>query len=435
MADTPQAPASPPTVTASPTTVAAGPPTVTDNRPVPRGVLPRGVQSWIMAGIAVGMLAIMLLVGRSDAPVRSTPAPTASQATSADRVRDYQERLRAMEAQALREAHAVAGTPAPATMGFQDASQSAPPPDPLQADRKRREYESLFASNVVLSRRPESERPDMGRDVATIATNRESDTRTPSIDEIADAAIRATARASGGTVLPSTESPAPSAVAQPPRAVERAAGPPERTEAINPAGPLHRVLQGTLIDTVLTNRLDGNEIAPVSCLVTNAVYSHSGQHVVVPAGARVLGMTRPVRTLGETRLAVTFHRLLMPDGRTYRLDEFNGLNQIGDLGLQDKVNHHYLATFGAAAAVGLISGLGQSLGNFGLGAGDDDRTVIIAGGVGDAASQAAGQVMNRFLNRLPTVTVRAGHRVKVYLTSDLELPAYENADTRRARAR
>ena len=428
MADTPQAPANAPTVTASP-------PTVTDNRPVPRGVLPRGVQTWIMAGIAVGMLAIMLLVGRSDPPVRSTPAPATSQAPSADRVRDYQERLRAMEAQALREAQAAAGPPAPAMMGFQDPPQSAPPPDPLQADRKRREYESLFASNVVLSRRPEGERPDTGRDAAAIAGNRESDTRMPSIDEIADAAIRATARASGGTVLPSTESPVPSAVAPPPREVERTTRAPERTDAINPAGPLHRLLEGTLIDAVLTNRLDGSETAPVNCLVTNAVYSHSGQHVVVPAGARVLGMTRPVRTLGETRLAVTFHRLLMPDGRTYRLDEFNGLNQIGDLGLRDKVNHHYLATFGAAAAVGLISGLAQYLGNFGLGAGDDDRTVIIAGGVGDAASQATVQVMNRFLNRLPTVTVREGHRVKVYITSDLELPAYEGADIRRARVR
>ena len=56
MAETPEAPASPATVT--------------DNRPVPRGVLPRGVQTWIMAGIAVGMLAIMLLVGRSDPPAR-----------------------------------------------------------------------------------------------------------------------------------------------------------------------------------------------------------------------------------------------------------------------------------------------------------------------------------------------------------------------------
>ena len=180
-----------------------------------------------------------------------------------------------------------------------------------------------------------------------------------------------------------------------------------------------------MVDAVLTNRLDGTTAAPVNCLVTNPLYSHSGQHVLIPAGARLLGETKPVQTFGETRLAVAFHRLLMPDGRTYRLDQFLGLNQIGDAGLKDRVNHHYLATFGAAAAVGLISGLSQYIGSAGLGRGDgDDRTVVIAGGIGDATTQATMQVMNRFLNRLPTITIREGHRVKVYLTNDLELPAY-----------
>ena len=178
-----------------------------------------------------------------------------------------------------------------------------------------------------------------------------------------------------------------------------------------------------MIDTVLTNRLDGRGTAPVNCLVTNPVYSHSGQHVLIPAGARVLGETRPVQALGETRLAVAFHRLLMPDGSTQRLDQFLGLNQIGDAGLRDKVNQHYWSTFVSAGAVGLISGLAQWIGTAGLSGGTGDRTVIIAGGA-DAASQASLQVMSRFLNRLPTVTIREGHRVKVYVTSDLQLPAY-----------
>ena len=99
---------------------------------------------------------------------------------------------------------------------------------------------------------------------------------------------------------------------------------PDRTDPIGAAGPLHRLLEGTVIDAVLSNRLDGDAAAPVNCLVTNPVYSHSGQHVVIPAGARVLGETRPVQSLGETRLAVAFHRLLMPDGRTYRLDRSSG---------------------------------------------------------------------------------------------------------------
>src|SRR5207237_2273737 len=179
------------------------------------------------------------------------------------------------------------------------------------------------------------------------------------------------------------------------------------TAPISDAGPLHRLLEGTLIDTVLTNRLDGGASAPVNCLVTNPVYSHDGQYVLIPAGSRVLGETRPVQTFGETRLAVAFNRLVLPDGSTYRLDQFMGLNEIGDAGLRDQVNQHYTSTFGASAAVGLISGFAQYLGSVGFGGGGGgNRTVIIAGNVGESSAQATSQTMNRFLNRLPNITIR-----------------------------
>ena len=180
-----------------------------------------------------------------------------------------------------------------------------------------------------------------------------------------------------------------------------------------------------MIETVLTNRLDGGVAAPVNCLVTTPTYSHDGQVVLIPAGSRVLGETRPVQGFGETRLAVAFHRLALPDGRTSPLDSFLGLNDIGDAGLRDQVNQHYRSTFGASAAVGLITGFAQYLGSLGLTRGTGDRTVVIAGHVGDATAQATAQTMNRFLNRLPAITIREGHRVMVYLTSDLELPAFD----------
>jgi type IV secretion system protein VirB10 len=184
------------------------------------------------------------------------------------------------------------------------------------------------------------------------------------------------------------------------------------------------VLEGTLIDAVLTNRLDGSAAAPVNGLVTTPLYSHDGRYILIPAGARVLGETTPVEAFGDTRLAVSFTRLVMPDGRTHRLDQFRGLNGIGDAGLRDQVNQHYRTTFGASAAVGLISGLAQYLGTGGFTRGDGDRTVIITGGVSDAAAQSTAQVMNRYLNRPPRITIREGHRLKVYVTSDFELPAY-----------
>lgn len=248
----------------------------------------------------------------------------------------------------------------------------------------------------------------------------------PNLDDVANAVVRATTRYAPPADSQTRIQPA----ATPPAAGTSAASPttklrPVATGPITSDGPTHRLLEGTLIDTVLTNRLDGSVAAPVNCLVTNAIYSHDGQYVLIPAGSRVLGETKPVQSYGETRLAVAFNRLVLPDGRTYRLGSFMGLNDIGDAGLRDQVNQHYKSTFGASAAVGLISGFAQFLGSAGLSRASGSNTVVIAGGVGDATAQATTQTMGRFLNRLPSVTIREGHRVKVYLTNDLDLPAYD----------
>jgi type IV secretory pathway VirB10-like protein len=405
---------------------------VSDHRPVPRGVLPRGLQMWLMVGVAVGMVGIIVFTGRSQpAPRVAAGASAPPLAMNPERLREYQDRLRALDERARLQAVTDSSHGASGAAPTHD-ERAARPPDPLEADRKRREYDSLFAGNVVLSRRPTGQQPlgdrDAGAGGASPSPTREAAPPTPpNLDDVADAVMRASARFGPGTRPEpplATSAPAPPA-SMPATASIGGRRTPSRTDPISPAGPVHRLLEGTVIDTVLTNRLDGAHAAPVNCLVTNPVYSQSGQQVVIPAGSRVLGETKPVQSVGESRLAVAFHRLILPDGRTISLDQFAGLNQRGDAALSDQVNHHYWSTFGAASAVGLISGLGQSLGTIGVGQGSGDRTVVIAGGVGNATSEATAQMMNRFLNRLPTITIREGHRVTVYLTGDLELPTYE----------
>lgn len=399
---------------------------VVDRRPVPRGVLPKGVQTWLMVALAVGMLGIIFLTGQPNPPVRTAQAIPAASPSNGDRVREYQERLRMLDDQAARDAQQAALQATAPPIPGEPPQGGAAPTDPLVEERRRREYESLFASNVVLSRRPESQQPDPNRRASPAQSAQGGVGREPSLDDVADAVVRATAKTADafGAAGPKGQTPLPASV--PPDPTGSPGAPPLRqaTPPISAAGPLHRVLEGTVIDAVLTNRLDGSAAAPVNCLVTNALYSHSGQHVLIPAGSRVLGETRAVQSLGQTRLAVSFHRLLLPDGSTVPLDQFRGMNQIGDSGLRDRVNHHFLSTFGAAAAVGLVTGLSQLLGSAGFGIGDGDRTVVIAGGVAGSTAQASEQVMNRFLNRLPTITIREGHRVKVYITSDLDLPEW-----------
>ena len=403
---------------------------VVDRRPVPRGVLPKGVQTWLMVALAVGMLGIIFLTGKPEGPATPRPSTQPAAAPTADRVRDYQDRLRMLDEQAARDLRQAALDAQAAPTPSAPNEGSTAPVDPLAAERQRREYESLFASNVVLSRRPEGNQPDAGQRSASSSTDPRLPPGEPSIDDIADAVVRATSRTAGGLTLPPGAPQVASTTPVVASDVSRGERPtPQPTPRISAVGSLHRVLEGTVIDAVLTNRLDGAAAAPVNCLVTNPLYSHSGQHVLIPAGARVLGETRPVQSLGQTRLAVAFHRLLMPDGSTVPLDQFKGLNQIGESGLRDRVNHHFLSTFGAAGAIGLVSGLSQLLGNAAFGIGDGNRTVVIAGSAADATAQASAQVMSRFLNRLPTITIREGHRVKVYITSDLDLPEWSPVST------
>src|SRR4029077_16350154 len=110
-------------------------------------------------------------------------------------------------------------------------------------------------------------------------------------------------------------------------------------------------------------------------------------------------------------------------GFSVNLDQFHGLDQIGETGLRDQVNHHYMQIFGASIAIGMIAGLAQSNTQYGssISASDAYRQ-----GVASSLAQSSMQVLDRFLNILPTFTIREGQRVKIYLAEDLTLPAYEN---------
>jgi len=155
--------------------------------------------------------------------------------------------------------------------------------------------------------------------------------------------------------------------------------------------------------------------------VTTDIYSHDRQQVLIPAGTKVLGEAKKVEAFGQQRLAVFFHRLIMPDGYSVSLDQFKGLNQIGETALRDKVTNHYLQIFGASLAVGILGGISEAgTGNV-LTSSPLDRA---RAGLGSSLANSSTEILDRFLNILPTVTIREGNRVKIYLSGDLLLPDY-----------
>ena len=162
---------------------------------------------------------------------------------------------------------------------------------------------------------------------------------------------------------------------------------------------------------MLVTQLSGEFPGPVLAMVSSPVYSADRQRVLIPRGSRVVGTARAVQSRDQSRLAVAFHRLLLPDGSWIDL-EFTGLNQVGESGLRDQVNRHYLSTFAAAGAVGALSGLTLAGASpYGLQA-----------GVGQGLGGSATSMLDRYLNRMPEITIRAGHRLRVWFTSDALVP-------------
>jgi type IV secretory pathway VirB10-like protein len=192
-------------------------------------------------------------------------------------------------------------------------------------------------------------------------------------------------------------------------------------------GQPYLVYEGSVLDTVLMNRLDGDAPGPVKVLVSNPLYSHDLQHVLIPYGTIVLGEAKKIGATGfgqQRRMAVVFHRLIMPDGYSVDLDQFNGLDQIGEQGLKDKVNNHYFEIFGTSIALGVIAGAGEI--TQGGGTISTSGSQAFTTGAAGSVSQSATTILDRFIQIPPTITIREGHRVKVYFTQDMLLPAYTN---------
>jgi type IV secretion system protein VirB10 len=371
--------------------------------------MPRHLQQWLIIGVAVVMAGIMALSG---SPVKPrTTTESSSSATVVDpnqqRIEEYQRRI---QEQAQRLAAEQAQLQLTKDAVARGASATSAPAGALPPES---------GSSLRSAAPARTARDDVPPHV--------SDNVAFSKDRSVTAAPPPPAEPQAPATLPPFVWP----VAPPVTAPSSPAGPPAvavRTDVVSgqpeAQGPRYRLFEGTFIDTVLTNRLDGTFTGPVNCLVSVPVYASDQQHLVIPAGARLLGEAKAVNTFGQSRLAVTFHRVLLPNGSHIDLNGFHGLNQVGDLGLRDQVDRHYAQIFGVSLAIGAIAGFAQAQSRVGL---DATGLDVYRQGVAANVSQSAARILDRFLNLLPTVTIREGHRIKVILANDLDLPAYREA--------
>lgn len=415
---------------------------IQDKAPKPPGLMPKNIQAWVMLGLAVLMVVIMWITSGKKKP-QSTPKstvstfqPAAQPEINEAQIAALQNRIQELQREqqtALKQQNKFFGSlpSAPEPSAPAQVSGMAPepvPPDPVQEEKKRRAYVSLFSSNVALSYRKDLAQPERS------APNAQTLGKAPGLPYLNQQPDMNQLAQILAQLPPPPQAAIPAETPQPGKA-QPGATTAEKEEnradkaSVNPSSPdaatakTYVLFEGTILDTVLLNRLNGDFNGPVECLVTNDIYSHDRQHLLIPSGTKVVGEAKRVEAFGQTRLAVAFHRLIMPDGYSVSLDQFKGMNQIGDVGLRDKVNNHYLKIFGASLAVGAIGGIAEA-GSGGVLT--QSGTQSIQQGVGESMGQTSQRILDKFLNILPSITIREGHRVKIYLSGDLALPDYAN---------
>ena len=185
-------------------------------------------------------------------------------------------------------------------------------------------------------------------------------------------------------------------------------------------GRLYRIFEGTVLEGVVTNHIDGGFSGPILVMLTTDYYSHDHQQLLMPQGTRLIGTVQSVGNAQQRKMFVSFHRAVCPDGFSLDFDKYVGLDPIGTTGLATKVDHGYLMAFGAAAAVGGLGGLAQ-IGNNGsvLSASTEIRN-----GISEQSAAEGEQLLNHFLNRLPVITLKEGSRTRIYIGRDILIPSY-----------
>ncbi len=397
----------------------------------PQGALPGGIVT--KAGIALiavliaGMLFSWSLTGPAEDPM--APAAAEPRAVDGGMGRAFQGRLRA---EAEREAQQAAAAEARDEMERRRAAAaenaasagaaSRPGSGPLGTTRAEFELRealrleevergtrSLRSFPVAQSHRDPNGPPDAAASpLASESPDAALDGALASLGQsLAALEAEMTAGLAAGELAPGAGGPALRADGP---ASSRTSEPGRLVRPHDPPG-WERIHEGTFLEAVLLTQLSGEYPGPVLAMVSVPLYSADRQRVLIPRGARVVGTARAVQNRDQSRLAVSFHRLLLSDGSWVDL-EFTGLNQVGESALRDQVNRRYLSTFAAAGAVGALSGLTLAGASpFGLQA-----------GVGQGLGGSATSMLDRYLNRLPEITIRAGHRLRIWFTSDVLVP-------------
>ena len=173
------------------------------------------------------------------------------------------------------------------------------------------------------------------------------------------------------------------------------------------------VAQGTLIPAVMETALNSTRPGLVRAIVSQDVRGFDGRRVLIPRGSRLIGEYRSDLAPGQRRALVNWQRLIRPDGVTINIGS-PATDPLGRGGIRGNVNSHFFERFAGALLrsvvdVGITVAAGAA----------NAPVVLVPGSLGGGLSNSQSQQVP------PTLTVRQGTSISVFVARDLDFTGVE----------
>jgi len=182
------------------------------------------------------------------------------------------------------------------------------------------------------------------------------------------------------------------------------------------------VMAGTVIPASLITGVNSDLPGTVIAQVTQNVYDTvTGQYLLVPQGARLIGRYDSVIAFGQSRALLVWTRIIYPDGASIRIDNLPASDVAGYSGLRDAVDFH---TFRLLKGIVLSTLLGVGT-ELSFDQSESDIVEALRESAQNSANQAGQRIVQRNLDIQPTIKIRPGWPLRVIVNKDLVLRPYE----------
>ncbi|EHH02376.1 conjugal transfer protein TrbI [Agrobacterium tumefaciens CCNWGS0286] len=191
-----------------------------------------------------------------------------------------------------------------------------------------------------------------------------------------------------------------------------------------PQQSLYELKRGSVIPATLITGINSDLPGRITAQVSQNVYdSATGHRLLIPQGTKLFGRYDNKVSFGQRRVLVVWSDIIFPNGSTLQIGGMAGTDAEGYGGFKDRVNNHYLKTFGSAVMIALIgAGIDMAVPQSSTLATQDTASDAARRNFAESFGRVADRTIQRNMDVQPTLQIRPGYKFNVLVDQDIVFP-------------